>query len=248
MSSRRGMLGWVVVLAACGALTSPPEPPPAQKVLFIGNSLTYVNQLPELMAALAESAGAGRIAVHAVAFPDFSLEDHWNDGSAARAIDGGDFDVVVLQQGPSALEESRVLLIDYATRFAAIIRGAGGEPALYMVWPSRARFGDFQRVSDSYRIAADSVDGLFLPCGDAWRAAWTRDSLLALYGPDGFHPSALGTYAAALVMVQRLTGKSPIGLPTRVTLRSGGTFTIAPSVGALLQEAAAEALGAPSDP
>ncbi len=71
-----------------------------------------------------------------------------------------------------------------------------------MVWPSRSRRGDFEGVSQSYRAAAKTVNGLLLPAGDAWRAAWAIDERLALYSPDGLHPSIAGTYAAALVTYQ----------------------------------------------
>ena len=109
-----------------------------------------------------------------VAKPDYSLEDHWNDREARRAIARG-WDIVVLQQGPSALPESRVLLVEYAKRFDAEIRKTGARTALYMVWPSRARRGDFDGVSQSYAIAAKAVGGLLLPVGDAWRSAWAID-------------------------------------------------------------------------
>src|SRR6266508_356643 len=82
------------------------------RILFVGNSLTYANDLPGLVEALADSAGADTLGAAAVAFPDFSLEDHWNDRRAVREIARGGWDVVVLQQGPSALDASRVLLLD----------------------------------------------------------------------------------------------------------------------------------------
>ena len=47
-------------------------------------------------------------------------------------------------------------------------------------------------VSQSYTAAAKAVGGLLLPAGDAWRAAWAIDPTLALYGPDGLHPSTIG--------------------------------------------------------
>ena len=43
-----------------------------------------------------------------------------------------------------------------------------------------------------------------IPAGDAWRAAWGADSGLQLYGPDGFHPSPIGTYLAALVAYEQI--------------------------------------------
>jgi hypothetical protein len=49
-----------------------------------------------------------------------------------------------------------------------------------MVWPSQARRGDFDGVSESYATAAADVHALLLRAGDAWRAAWRKDSTLAL--------------------------------------------------------------------
>src|SRR6185295_7619357 len=104
------------------------------------------------------------------------LEDHWARGDAQRAIAEGGWFAVVLQQGPSALPESQVLLREYTKRFDAVIRKTGAKTALYMVWPSQARFQDFDGVSASYTVAAADVRGLLLPAGDAWRAAWKRDA------------------------------------------------------------------------
>jgi hypothetical protein len=176
------------------------------RVLFIGNSLTAANDLPQLLETIARAEGGARVECEAITAANFSLEDHWNRGDAARAIRDGHWSVVVLQQGPSALEESRALLLEYARRFAAEARRAQARTALYMVWPSRARFADFDRVSASYTAAAREVDGLVLPVGDAWTAAWRLDPDLALYGADGFHPSRAGSVLGALVIHRMLVG------------------------------------------
>jgi hypothetical protein len=178
------------------------------RVLFIGNSLTSANDLPGLVEAIAAAEKGPRFECETIALPGFSLEDHWNQGDAVRAIRRGGRSVVVLQQGPSSLDESRVLLVDHAKRFADEARRAGARPALYMVWPSRARSADFDRVSASYASAAKAVDGVLLPAGDAWRALWRLDPELELYGPDGFHPSRLGSVLAALVIYRRLVSAS----------------------------------------
>jgi hypothetical protein len=180
------------------------------RLLFIGNSLTAANDLPATVAALANAAGA-RIDCTAIARPNFSLDDHWEDGEARRTIARGRWTFVVLQQGPSALPESRLRLEDAVVRFDRLIRGAGARTALYMVWPAADRSGDFAGVSRSYRSAAAKSGALLLAAGDAWRAAWQRDPSLPLYGPDRFHPSPLGSELAALVIVQGLTGRAPPG-------------------------------------
>ena len=165
-----------------------------------------------MVAALAK-AGGREVVCEAVALPNFGLEEHWQHGEARKRIAQGGWTFVVLQQGPSALPESQILLRDYTKRFDAEIRKSGAKTALYMVWPSKARFGDFDGVSRSYTNAANDVGGVLLAAGDAWRAAWKRDASLALYGPDEFHPSTAGSYVAALVIANRLFDVSPIGLP-----------------------------------
>ena len=185
------------------------------RVLFVGNSLTTVNDVPDLVARLA--AAAGQPFQHrTVAFDGYSLEDHWHRGDARRAIAEGGWSIVVLQQGPSALPESRTLLRDYARRFDGEARRIGARTALYMVWPAADRRADFEGVKLSYLTAAHDVDGLFIPAGEAWREAWRRDNQLELYGSDGFHPTPAGSYLAALVMFDVFFARTPIGLPPLV--------------------------------
>ena len=222
-----------------------PDPPtgPGLHVLFIGNSLTYVNDLPGLVEALADSAHQPLLETRMVAKPDYSLEDHWTDGDAMTAIRKGGWSVVVLQQGPSSVEQNRQLLIEYARRFAEPIRAVGGRPAMYSVWPTADRMVDFDRAIESYRLAAQTVDGLFFPVGDAWGAAWKRDAALPLYAFDGLHPSAEGSYLAALVMYATLYDASPVGLPSRLRLRTGALFGVSANVATILQAAAADVVG-----
>jgi hypothetical protein len=210
------------------------------RVLFIGNSLTYANDLPLIVQALAEAAGQ-EMYVDAVTFGGFSLDDHWNNGEALAAIARQRWDFVVLQHGPSSLPSSRAATRSLAKKYDKIIRKAGGRPALYMVWPPLDRFSYFDAVRESYSLAASDVDGVFLPAGEAWRAAWRRDPDAPLYDGDDFHPSVAGSYTAALSIYGMLSGKSPEGLPSTLKLDGGRVIEIPPALAKLLQEAAAEA-------
>ena len=216
-------------------------------MLFVGNSLTYYNDLPLIVEALADSVPgltpAQRLSTAMAAYPDYALYDHWADGTAVRAIDNKTkWDVVVLQQGSSALEESRVLLRDWTKRFDERIRAAGARTALYAVWPNAARQFDFDRVNESYTLAATDVGGMLFPVGEAWRAAWRRDANLPLYSADGLHPSVSGSYVGGLVIASMLLDRSPVGMPARLRLRNGATISIPQAEATLLQEAAAEAI------
>lgn len=117
------------------------------RVLFIGNSLTYSNDLPAMVAALPCFADGRKIYVETIAGPNMSLADHLTKRTASAALKGR-WDVVVLQQGPSALRASRKELLESVRLFAPAIRAAGAHPAMLAVWPSSQRFADFDDVMD----------------------------------------------------------------------------------------------------
>jgi hypothetical protein len=217
-----------------------PIPPGGLRVLFLGNSLTYTNDLPLIVQALARASGE-ELEVESVALPNVSLQDLWFEGQALDAIARGGWNFVVMQQGPSSLPESRVDLRKWTKKFAGRIREVGARPALYMVWPSSDRLSFFDAVSESYTLAAIDVRGMLCPAGEAWRAAWRRDPNAPLYGPDGFHPTQAGSYAAALSIYGMLFQRSPQGLPARLELADGQLLRIPRPLAKLLQDAAAEA-------
>jgi hypothetical protein len=241
-SLRLARLALVVLIAgaavaSCGSSSVAPDTDPTLRILFIGNSLTYANDLPATVQHLGQSDPNRAVVVSSVAVGGFSLEDHWSRSDAQQAIASARWDLVVLQQGPSALPESRALLIDYATRFAGEIRKVGGRPAMYMVWPGLDREAEWGAVSASYAAAAEAVDGLLFPAGEALRAVRAAAPSIPLFEADGFHPSMAGTYGAALVIYARAAGVSPVGL----TARAGGS-TLPPGYVTALEAGAAQAI------
>lgn len=241
-------LGLTLTLAAClsSAVSSPELSGTGTPVLFIGNSLTYVNDLPGIVQSLADSAGGPTLAVETIAFPDYALIDHWNEGVATGHARGeiakGGWKFVVLQQGPSSVELNRDTLRLATRLFAQDMSKVGATAALLSAWPTIDRRQDFPRAIESYTLAASDVSGVLLPVAAAWLAAWKRDSTLALYS-DGLHPSIAGSYLSALVVFSVLERRSPMGLPSRLHLRSGAAMSVDPKVASVLQAAAAEATG-----
>jgi hypothetical protein len=209
------------------------------RVLFIGNSFTYVNDLPRIVEAMSRADGGPKIDWRMVAFPGFSLEDHWRQGGARREIASGPWDFVVLQQGPSSTDDGREVLVEYARRFAPLIKKAGATPAFYGVWPASVRTQDFPGAEESYRQAARVVQGVVLPAAEAWERVFRRDQSVALYGPDGLHPSPEGSYLAALVVYSGLTGRPVASMPATLSLGTDGKLEIPESDAAVLREAAA---------
>jgi hypothetical protein len=198
----------VLALLFAGAASAAPL-----RVLFVGNSLTAANDLPAMVTALSKVSLGPEIQTGEIAPGGYALEDHWATGDAREALDSGKWDIVIMQQGPSSLPDSRANLVEWSTRWANEARAHGVRPALLTVWPEQYRASSaFTAVIASYRAAALASGSLLLPAGDAWR----RASKLPLYGPDGFHPSPLGTYLAAIVVFGGITGHVPKTLPPLV--------------------------------
>jgi hypothetical protein len=237
---RTKVVGLVLLLAAaasCGSSSPDPAPDPDLRILFIGNSLTYVNDLPGMVRQLGASNSVRPVTVASVAFGDYSLEDHWNRGDALTAIRQGGWDLVVLQQGPSALPESRANLIEWTGRLAGEIRKVGARPAVYMVWPGLGRQEAWDSVTDSYAAAAAAARALLLPAGEALRSAYTTDPGLPLFDADGFHPLPLGSFGVALVIYAAAADVTPAGLAA-----GAGITTYPPTQVSVLESAAADAI------
>ena len=200
----------LLALVAAGCAQAPQgdghEP---MRVLFVGNSLTHTNDLPAVVTTLARGLGT-EIEYETIAPGGVSLEDHWNAGRVPAELASGEWDAVVMQQGPSALPESQVNLIEWAERLAELAREHGtrarADDRLARGLPrQRPRRCDRRRTRTRRRPPAPSSIRPVL----AWQTAWSRSPSLPLYGPDGFHPSPLGTYLAALVVTAGLTGQPP---------------------------------------
>ncbi|QJR13647.1 hypothetical protein [Usitatibacter palustris] len=170
--------------------------PKVLRILFIGNSLTYTNDLPSRLARVAQATGR-EAHVKMIARADFSLEDHWTQKTATDALAAEKWDVVVLQQGPSTRADSREELIASTKRFAEVIRKAGAKPAIYMGWPRAGRKEDFLAVIEAHRAAAAAADAILIPAGEAWMRALAEQPRLRLYS-DSLHPTVAGSDLAVL--------------------------------------------------
>ncbi|HEX2722942.1 MAG TPA: hypothetical protein VHM24_08490 [Gemmatimonadaceae bacterium] len=233
-------------LAACLSLEVPSAqtklPPGGLHVLFIGNSLTYTNDLPKTVSDIAASAG-DTIRVATVARPSFAVIDHaLGYSDAVDVIKSQSWDYVVLQQGPTTTMINRDTLIIATKLLNPLIRASGGRTAQLMVWPDAESPQLFPAVRASSQAASEAVGGVFIPAGDAWRAALEANPGLQLYSADRFHPSRLGTYLAALVVYERLTGRDAREL-TAAPEVAGTRLIAAEETVRFLQRMAHEAVG-----
>jgi hypothetical protein len=232
---------------ACTGATSA-NPAPQASVLFIGNSLTYTNGLPEMVERIARAAGDS-VRVGMVAGPNLAVVDHTVAGSdAGREIARGPWSFVVLQQGPTPAGICRDTLVIAAMRLAPAIRDAGARPALFLPWARRAFPQSLEPASESATAAARAVGGAVLPIGIAWRKALEADPALPLYGSDGYHPAPVGTLLAALTVYDRLFGRDVRTIPTTLLADLPDVPLSPPRLEALAAAAHAASREYPPDP
>jgi hypothetical protein len=193
------------------------------RVLFIGDSYTYVNDLPTTFADLAWAAG-DRVDAGTLATGGESLAGHVADATTETTIDPEAWNTVVLQDQSEdpALPSYRASEMDPAvTELAQLIRNDGAKPLLFLTWGHHSGWPQADLFSYSSMQAA--VDQGYLaiaaelaipiaPVGDAWQSVLAQQPDAGLWQSDGVHPTTAGTYLAACVFYARIFGRSPVGL------------------------------------
>ncbi len=187
-----------------------PRDPKQLAVLFLGNSLTYYNQMPAMTEAIARREERP-LSVQSVTRSGVTLSQIWNETTALRDLWLRRWDYVVLQGGAGAVhplfngdEFDREL-----TRFADEIRRSGAQPLLYLVWRPGVSPAEFEAAS---RAAARRAKVRVVPAGVAWRDLVERGRFARLDW-DGLHPDAFGSYLVACTVYSTLYGKPAHGTP-----------------------------------
>jgi len=196
---------------------------PGLRVLFVGNSFTYVNDMPGMVERLA-AARPGATPVFVVSYTKGATQlAYWaDDGGLQSLLREVHWNRVVLQeqsQIPSFPEQIRdSQMLPAASSLTARAGTAGARAVLFMTWGYRDgngagdSFDAMQaRLVDGYDQVARATGAQVAPVGLAWQQAHRLAPSLALWQDDGMHPSRAGSYLAACVFFEVLTGRSPVG-------------------------------------
>ena len=212
------------------------------RLLFIGNSYTYVNDLPAIFADLARSGGH-RVEVGMVAEGGATLRDHAGSVATAAKLTSAKWDVVVLQEQseiPSLEQLRESEMYPAARRLADTIYRQGARPMFFLTWAHRdgwpenglPDYASMQSaIDDGYLAIAAEEQAAVAPVGVAWSSVMSQPHP-ALWQDDGSHPTTAGTYLAACVFYATIYHQSPRGLAYHADLSAVDA--------AILQSAAAD--------
>jgi hypothetical protein len=231
MRGRTELVGLLLV-AAVSALATPSGGTPAHspkpvRVLFIGNSYTYVNNLPELVRGLAAGmAEPVAVEVEQVTVGGATLRRLWEAGPALAAIREARWDYVVLQEqstfgvtmvnGRSVVSDPARLFWPAARLFDAAIRKAGARTVLMNTWGAPGRAESFQALAHGQFTIGRELGAAVVPAGLAWQRALAERADLPLYMVDGSHPAPAGSYLMALATVATLLDRVPASPPLAI--------------------------------
>ena len=188
------------------------------RVLFVGNSYTYYNEMPQAAFTELATAAGFEVEVTAVTQGGYKLcqfADPENEhGKRLRdAIAGKHFDCAVLQeQSMNPVKDER--------QFFAGIEGAkklisADRFILYATWGRNDGSPDLvdlgltreemtEKLSAAYNRAGEHYGMAVAEVGKAFLAQPDKD---ALYDPDMTHPSAVGSEIAARIILEQIIGK-----------------------------------------
>lgn len=199
------------------------------KVLFIGNSYTYVNDLPAMFKNLSSSLGK-EVYTDMSAPGGYSFEQHLTNTTTMNKISAGGWNYVVLQ------EQSQMPVIEYyrytstypaARKLDSIIKSYNCYTMFFMTWGRRyggvqcinsycsPAFVNFYHMQDSlsssYNMIANELGDAVCPVGNGFRVSLQSDSSVVLWDADYSHPSLEGSYLAACLFYRKIFNSSPVG-------------------------------------
>lgn len=200
------------------------------KVLFIGNSFTARNNVPELIAEMAEARGH-TLQHFMIQAGGASLRMHWNKGDANQEIQRTKYDFVVLQEQSTLPIKNPKRTRENIKLFDEEIRKSGAKTALYLTWARQNAPETQQALTETYTSVGNEIGATIVPVGIAWKDFLAQHKQPVLHDKDMSHPSLAGSYLAACVFFAVFFNESPAGI-------SGELKGLTPAHAELLQSSA----------
>lgn len=209
------------------------------RILFIGNSHTYLHYMPLLLAEMARTVGHTITTAQSVG-EGASLAWHHNHSETIDLVTRGKWTHVVLQERSRGPLEDKTSMQLHAHFFDKTIRKTGARTVFFMTWAAR---GAGQAIiANTYEDIAHECDAMLAPVGKAWELIQSHPDFPDLYHQDGRHASKAGAYLSACVFYTLLCDDSPIGLSNVVEKDGRLLANLLVEDARCLQEAARESV------
>ena len=198
--------------------------PKASKILFIGNSHTYVNDVPESVRQLLLSDKSGRNP-KVQSFSVSLLEAGGPD--VESAIRSDNWDVVVLQGAQVSSSHKYRYKQDRAIAFARLAIGRKAKVLLCAEWPRRGWDESQYQLGVYKEIQAAARPSVIVPICEVWDASRSKLAGIDLWAGDGNHANVKGSFLSACTIYRYLTENlngNPSWRPAGVLLNEASVF------------------------
>ena len=185
------------------------------KVLFIGNSFTARNNVPEMMADMAEARGH-QLQHFMIQAGGASLRMHWNKGEAQQEMQRTKYDFVVLQEQSTLPVKNPKRTHENIKLFDEAIKKSGAKTALYLTWARQNAPETQQIISETYNSVGAEIGAKIIPVGIAWQDFLARHKQPILHDKDLSHPTIAGSYLAACVFLAVFFKENPVGISSEI--------------------------------
>ncbi len=217
----------------------------SKRALFLGNSYTHVNNLPQMVADAAASTG-DTLVFDSNAPGGYTLQGHSSNATSLSKIALGNWDYVALQEQSQLPSFTNSDVANYVFPYARFLdsvinsKNPCAETVLYMTWgrkngdasncaawpPVCTYAGMDSLISLRYRTMAERNKTVVSPVGAVWKYLRQNAPLINLYSSDESHPSVAGTYAAACCFYTVFFRKDPSAITFNAGLLSADAATI----------------------
>ncbi|MBQ9098979.1 MAG: hypothetical protein IJY50_06075 [Clostridia bacterium] len=177
------------------------------KLLFIGNSHTYYNSMPETVMRLLEASGQ-KVHVTMLTEGGKGLGHHVVSPAVAFNIRCGKYDAIIVQDKATGFDP--VAFRDGAKALKEMADKAGTPFYLYMPWAARDNRAAQRPMTEAYHQFCRNNGCLFAPAGEVFSRLLLTEAPDTLYREDGNHATPLGSYAAAVTVFYTVTGRKRI--------------------------------------
>lgn len=181
------------------------------RVLFVGNSYVYYNNLIQMIGLITDSLDHKIICRKSV-IGAATLGEHWNGLRGLRskeAIQKGKYNIVVIQDNSMWPLQHKDSLLFYGQKFAQHIQQTGAKTYLYNTWARQKTPETQDSINQAYAELAALTGATRVPIGACWAKARMDKPNVELFHPDGSHPSPMGTFLVALGFIKTITGQLP---------------------------------------
>ena len=190
------------------------------KILFIGNSYSYFAGVKTTIAKAFGAVGSFSgepVSTAMVSQPMIPLQVHWEKGEAAKRIMSGDWDYVVLQDNAAAPIDAPEKTLEYAMKFARLIRSVGAEPLLYLTWELAKKPNSQNILNKTYYTVGKKINAKVVPVGPAFTYYYEKYNTLPLRQKDASsHATGAATYLITLCMYAKIKGSIPNKVPISI--------------------------------